>query len=134
LVECSYAECQLCWMLQISPLCWVSYHWISLCWVSWYHSTGTIMLGFNHINKLLIHTFGLSLFVNFVKFVFEVCFLFNLPVKFCFNLFLCLFTKIVCFLSLFVFNFVRYVCLLLSLFVKLDCYVCLLSMFVKFVC
>ncbi len=34
-----YAECYLCWLLQIIPLCWmslccVSMCWVSLCWVS----------------------------------------------------------------------------------------------------
>ncbi len=45
-----YAECHLCWVSQISPLCWVSLcsvslcwvllcwmslRWVSLCWMSW---------------------------------------------------------------------------------------------------
>jgi len=31
-----YAECRLCRMSQISPLCWVSLCWVSLCWMSWH--------------------------------------------------------------------------------------------------
>ncbi len=30
-----YAECHLCLVSQISPLCWVSLRWMSLCWMSW---------------------------------------------------------------------------------------------------
>ncbi len=30
-----YAECRLCWMSQISPLCWESLCWVSLCWMLW---------------------------------------------------------------------------------------------------
>jgi hypothetical protein len=37
-----YAECHLCWLPQISPLCrmmlrWMSLYWVSLCWMSWSH-------------------------------------------------------------------------------------------------
>jgi len=39
LSEWCYAECylccQLCWVSQTSPLCWVSLCWLSLGWVSW---------------------------------------------------------------------------------------------------
>jgi len=38
-IECCYAECRLCWVSQISPLCWVSlccnHYAESLCWMSW---------------------------------------------------------------------------------------------------
>ena len=27
-----YADCYLCWVSHISPLCWVSLCWMSLCW------------------------------------------------------------------------------------------------------
>jgi hypothetical protein len=29
------AECQLRWVSQTSPLCWLSLYWVLLCWVSW---------------------------------------------------------------------------------------------------
>ncbi len=30
-----YAECYLCLVSHISPLCWVPLCWMSLCWESW---------------------------------------------------------------------------------------------------
>ncbi len=34
IAEHCYAECRLCWVSHISPLCWVSLCGMSLCWVS----------------------------------------------------------------------------------------------------
>ncbi len=45
--EC-HAKCHLCWVSQISPLCWVSLYWMSLCWVSWRRFT---WVGFRLIRK-----------------------------------------------------------------------------------
>ncbi len=38
--------CNLCWVLWISPLCWVALSWMSLCWVSWHPKKYYVTLWF----------------------------------------------------------------------------------------
>ncbi len=70
MVECCYAgvinaKCQLCWVSQISPLCWASVNWMllcwmSLCWVPW-HQTDLrrrIVCRWQHIPRLKLKRFA----------------------------------------------------------------------------
>ncbi len=46
-----YAECHLCWVSQISPLCWVSLCWVSLCWMSWHPFLGLFLDDFRQVKN-----------------------------------------------------------------------------------
>ncbi len=45
------AECHLCWLLQIIPLCWMSLCWVSICWVSWRRLSSFGILKFGSSNQ-----------------------------------------------------------------------------------
>jgi hypothetical protein len=34
-IQCSYAQCHICWESQIIPLCRMLLCWVPLCWMSW---------------------------------------------------------------------------------------------------
>ncbi len=42
-----YAECHLCRVSHVSPLCWESLCWMSLCWGSWRHYR-VLLMGVEH--------------------------------------------------------------------------------------